>query len=74
MRLSNSNESAVAVIEPTTAGVVLPLGNVGQALTAYQELQRTLDEAMPDCIMEIRGRKFRKKKYWSAVALAFNAF
>lgn len=42
------------------------------ALVAYRELQAVLDRQMPDQIMTIRDRRFRKKGYWRAVAVAFN--
>ncbi len=42
------------------------------ALTAYRDLQTQLDRAMPEQIMELDGKPFRKKGYWRAVALAFN--
>lgn len=38
---------------------------------AYQRLQQTLDDAMPEQIQLIRGKKFRKKGYWRAVAKGF---
>lgn len=43
-----------------------------QALDAYRGLQVRLDKSMPDQIMDLDGKKFRKKGYWRAVALAFN--
>jgi hypothetical protein len=43
-----------------------------QALTAYRDLQRALDQAMPDQIMNLDGKPFRKKGYWRAIAVAFN--
>lgn len=43
-----------------------------QALDAYRTLQGKLDKAMPDQIMNLEGKPFRKKGYWRAVALAFN--
>lgn len=43
-----------------------------QALQAYKGLQDALDKAMPDQIMDLDGKKFRKKGYWRAVAVAFN--
>jgi len=43
-----------------------------EALTTYQEIQKVFDEKMPDAIMEIRGKKFRKKSYWRAIATAFH--
>lgn len=42
------------------------------ALKKYKELQVALDDAMPDQIMDLDGKKFRKKGYWRAIALAFN--
>jgi hypothetical protein len=42
------------------------------ALGAYRDLQHKLDAAMPEQIMELEGKPFRKKGYWRAVALAFN--
>lgn len=42
------------------------------AFRAYRDLQRVLDESMPDQIMRIGDRSYRKKGYWRAVAVAFN--
>jgi hypothetical protein len=51
-----------------TAPVPTFSGNqMRQALAAYQTLQRTLDEAMPDQIIRIDDRAFRKKGYWPSV-------
>lgn len=43
-----------------------------QALKDYRELQTALDESMPDQLMTLDGRPFRKKGYWRAIAVAFN--
>jgi hypothetical protein len=45
---------------------------MADAFAAYKELQVALDKAMPDAIMELDGKKFRKKQYWRGVAVAFN--
>lgn len=42
------------------------------ALEKYRELQGALDKSMPDQIMNLDGKPFRKKGYWRAIALAFN--
>jgi hypothetical protein len=42
-----------------------------QAFDAYLEMQKIIDERMPDAIMKIQGKLFRKKAYWRAVATAF---
>ena len=41
------------------------------ALKGYRELQAALDREMPEALITIDGRAFRKKGYWRAVALAF---
>lgn len=43
-----------------------------EAFLAYRELQKALDAGMPDQLMNIRGKVFRKKGYWRAIATAFN--
>lgn len=43
-----------------------------QALADYRDLQKKLDESMPEQIMQLDGRPFRKKGYWRAIAVAFN--
>jgi Chitinase len=42
------------------------------AFRGYQDLQHTLDQAMPDQVIRIEGRPFRKKGYWRGVGIAFN--
>ena len=41
------------------------------ALTAYRDLQKALDKSMPEQIMTLDGKPFRKKGYWRAIAVAF---
>ena len=67
----SETESAVAVVEPRSPGVVLPVGDAAAALAAYRRLQKTLDEQMPEAIVEIAGRRFRRRMYWTAIAAAF---
>jgi hypothetical protein len=45
---------------------------VVEAFAKYKEIQSALDKAMPDCIMTIGNKQFRKKMYWRAIATAFN--
>lgn len=47
-------------------------GDVVEAFREYQRIQMMLDQALPDCIQNISGKKFRKKNYWRAIATAFN--
>ena len=66
--------------EPTTAlvvdkGTALPAFSgqeMAAAFTAYRALQDQLDLAMPNEIMTIGKRQFRKKGYWRAIRMAFN--
>ena len=45
---------------------------MAEALAAYRNLQVALDQAMPDQIMQLEGKAFRKKGYWRAIKVAFN--
>jgi hypothetical protein len=65
-------------LAPTAAGALpAPLPAYGgpqmaQAFAAYRELQAALDQAMPDAIITVGDRQFRRKPYWRAVGVAFN--
>ena len=64
-----------AVLAPTDAGLPSPVfrgAHMVRALADYRELQKALDESMPDQLMTLDGKPFRKKGYWRAVAVAFN--
>ena len=41
------------------------------AFRIYAEVQKVCDEQMPDAIMTIKSKRFRKKAYWRAIATAF---
>ena len=43
-----------------------------EAMKVWIRIKDTLDKALPDCIMDIQGKPFRKKKFWRAAATAFN--
>lgn len=45
---------------------------MAKALRAYRELQKALDQGLPDALVLIEGKAFRTKSYWKAVATAFN--
>lgn len=68
---TGQTETALAVRESSPMPVFTG-AQMAQAITAYRELQKALDSAMPDQIMDIQGKKFRKKGYWRSVATAFN--
>ena len=58
---------ALAVIEEAP---LVPM-SMGTTFHAYTSMQKEIDKAMPDQIMTIQGRQFRKKGYWRAVRAAF---
>lgn len=64
--------SETAMVVQPQAGIVRASGDVVEALREYQKMQQGLDEAMPDAIIAIQGRQFRRKQYWRAVATGFN--
>lgn len=69
------DSTALVPALPLELGSPLPMfrgDRMAEALTAYKELQRALDHAMPDQVMHLDGKPFRKKGYWRAVAVAFN--
>jgi hypothetical protein len=45
---------------------------MADALQAYKALQKSLDASMPDQLMKIQGKDFRKKGYWRAIRMSFN--
>ena len=57
----------LAVID---VGPLVPASMVN-SFHAYKSLQSEIDKAMPDCIITISGKQFRKKNYWRAVRAAF---
>jgi hypothetical protein len=59
-------------LEVFTPSPVFRGASMVKALADYRELQVALDGAMPDQLMAIAGRSFRKKGYWRAVSVAFN--
>ena len=70
-----TDTTALIIAPPSDVASPLPVfrgEQMAQALVAYKDLQRALDQAMPDQIMAIGDRQFRKKGYWRAVAVAFN--
>jgi hypothetical protein len=73
MTAETSSDSALTVVEPTPQTIVeADPAQAVSALENYRQIQAALDKSMPDCIMEIGDKKFRKKVYWRAIATAFN--
>jgi hypothetical protein len=66
---------STALVPTTPAATPLPVfrgDEMTTALKAYRDLQAALDRAMPDQIMTLDGKPFRKKGFWKAIAVAFN--
>ena len=69
--------TSLATVPVTTDALALPAPIYGgsamaQALIQYRDLQRALDQSMPDQILDLGGKQFRKKGYWRAISVAFN--
>ena len=63
----------VVVLDPQDQAMVRAApSDVVVAFEEYRKIQQGLDAALPDCLMTIQGKKFRKKNYWRAIATAFN--
>lgn len=63
---------ALTVVEQESPLPVYSGKQMADALVAYKDLQASLDRAMPDQIIKLDDKPFRKKGYWRAVAVAFN--
>ena len=69
--MTDKKEAALMVVEKREIQKLMTAGEMEGQIRAYFEMQQVLDRALPDSIMEIQGRKFRKKSYWRAIAVAF---
>lgn len=69
---SESRDEVVVLDQQTAMVRGAAPGDVVEAVEEYRKIQKALDDAMPDCLMTIQKRKFRKKNYWRAIATAFN--
>lgn len=69
-------DAALALTEhPSASTATLPVLSGTQmvaALESYRAMQAALDKSMPDQIMTLDGKPFRKKGYWRAIRMAFN--
>lgn len=68
---------AAQLVERPVSAMVRPALTVEATLGAFDEylkLKTGLDKRMPDAIMEIAGKRYRKAAYWQAVAVAFNLY
>lgn len=61
-----------ALVHSGATTLVLTGAKMVLALEEYKDLQRHLDKSMPDQLMTIGDKVFRKKSYWRAIRVAFN--
>ena len=69
---SNNQDKALVHTEQGNLVRAAEANDVIAAFQQYQKIQEALDKMLPDCILTIRGKNFRKKNYWRAIATAFN--
>src|SRR5262245_55484405 len=62
-------QSELVVIEPVRT--VVPAERAVSRFEQYQALQKALDMRMPQAIMRVGDKNFRKKDYWRAVGNGF---
>lgn len=67
-----SGEANEALVHSGATTLVLTGAKMVMALEEYKDLQRSLDLSMPDQLMKIGDKAFRKKGYWRAIRVAFN--
>lgn len=68
----NTIQSLAKVPTPPSPLPVFTGAEMSKAFDAYRDLQKALDKSMPDQIMTIQGKPFRKKGYWRAIRTSFN--
>ena len=64
--------TAVTMAPPPAAIVQASPAGVRASIDQYREIQRVLDESMPESLVTIGKKKHRTKSYWRAIATAFN--
>lgn len=65
-------EDALVVQQPVSVMPVVSGAEFAEQFKAYKALQKSIDESMPEEIMLIQGKPYRKKGYWKALRASFN--
>jgi hypothetical protein len=68
------SEELTVVDQPVVVDSLVPIhtgADMVEAYDAYVELQNQLDKRMSDAVVNIKGKTFRTKQYWRAIARAF---
>lgn len=66
-----NQQALVPAPAPAEREILIPDEHCVDAFRAYQKLQTELDRVLQDCTVKIKGKLYRKKSYWRAVAMAF---
>ena len=59
------------IVDLTAPVPTFRVPQMAEGLRQYRELQHSLDLSMPEQLLALDGKVFRKKGYWRAIALAF---
>ena len=65
-------EEALVVQQPVAVMPVVSGAEFAESFKAYKALQKSIDASMPEEIMLIQGKPYRKKGYWKALRASFN--
>ena len=65
-------EEALVVQPPVAVMPVVSGEEFAASFKAYKALQKSIDASMPEEIMLIQGKPYRKKGYWKALRASFN--
>lgn len=65
-------KGSTEIAKRDTAGVVRSAGSAVDTFEDYRKMQHAIDNVMPEAIMKISGKAFRRKPYWRAIARGFN--
>jgi hypothetical protein len=65
-------EEGLVVQQPVAVMPVVSGAEFAASFKEYKLLQKSIDESMPEEIMLIQGKPYRKKGYWKALRAAFN--
>jgi hypothetical protein len=71
-----SESTGTAALVPFEPGAIaapaMTAEAFGQRFIEYRQIQSQIDRALPDALVTIGDRQYRKKPYWRALALAFD--
>jgi hypothetical protein len=65
-------DQALVTQQPVTVMPVITGPEFAESFKEYKALQQAIDQSMPEEIMDIQGKPYRKKGYWKALRAAFN--